>query len=239
MLPILVKLGEAWANIIHEQLGKLVVRLHDEAEEFSMIVVHYLAKLFLEGEWLEIFPSVLLCLQDKYSILQLENFAWSIWDILHLLFDDTTQYHDVVIIETVAEVIGNPLRHFNFDLGPDAQLRVIAFDWVQEFTPLVHAAEEVHVFRSTWTRWSVNSWCIEELRSFAKDPLPRPDGKSFKRRKHSWQMIIAANDIEQIVCVVGGNRAVLPRNLHVIGRIQPSPVVNHEAPITRERAVSL
>jgi hypothetical protein len=43
MFPILVKLREARSHIVNEQLRQLFIRLNDETEKLSMIVVNDLA----------------------------------------------------------------------------------------------------------------------------------------------------------------------------------------------------
>ena len=74
MLPILVELRETSPNIVDKELGQLLIRFDHEAEELTMIIVHYVAKLFLERKWLKVFPCEVLGFEDEDAILELVDF---------------------------------------------------------------------------------------------------------------------------------------------------------------------
>jgi hypothetical protein len=45
---VLVELGEHLAHVIHEELRQFLVGLEYKAEEFAMVVVHYVRQLLFE-----------------------------------------------------------------------------------------------------------------------------------------------------------------------------------------------
>ena len=69
VLPVLVELWEASSHIVDKELGQFLVRLNDEAEELAVVIVNDVPKLLLEREWLEVFPSEILSLENKDSVL--------------------------------------------------------------------------------------------------------------------------------------------------------------------------
>ena len=69
VFPVLIELREASSHIVDKELGEFLVRLNDEAEELAVVIVNDVAKLLLEREWLEVFPSEILSLENKDSVL--------------------------------------------------------------------------------------------------------------------------------------------------------------------------
>ena len=86
LLPVLVKLWKARPHVIHKQLWQLFIRLHNEAEKLSMVVVHYLTDFLFKREWFKLFPREFLRFEHKYSVLKLKNFLRLSWYELFRFF---------------------------------------------------------------------------------------------------------------------------------------------------------
>ena len=69
MLPVLVELWEACPYIVNKKLWQFFVRFDHKAKKLAMIVIHYVAKLFLKREWLKVFPGEILGLEDEDPVL--------------------------------------------------------------------------------------------------------------------------------------------------------------------------
>lgn len=90
VFPVLVELREWSPNVIHEKLRQFFVRLDDETEEFTVVVVHNITKFFLEWERLEVFPSLIFCFEDVYSVLELVYFLGLSWHELLVFLKHAT-----------------------------------------------------------------------------------------------------------------------------------------------------
>ena len=128
VLPVFVELRETGSNIVDKKLGQFFVGLNDLTEKLAMVVVHYVAKLLFEWERFQVFPSQLLGLKNKDTILQLIDFLRLSWDELLVFFQHAPKDYDVVRVEAKGEVVGDLLRHFDVKNGPDSKLDVVPFD---------------------------------------------------------------------------------------------------------------
>ena len=72
---VLIELWEYLSHIVYEQLRQLLVRLKHEAEEFAVIVVDYIRKIFLEWKWLQISPRhrPFLSFKNEDLVVKLKN----------------------------------------------------------------------------------------------------------------------------------------------------------------------
>ena len=95
-----------------------------------MVVVDHVTKLFLEREWLEVFPCLVLRFENIYSVLKLIDFLRLARYKLLVLLHHATKNHDVVLVEAECEVISDLLRHFDIKNSPDAKLGIVALNRV-------------------------------------------------------------------------------------------------------------
>lgn len=108
---VLAELREALADVVHEELWQLFVALQNVAEKFSMVVVDYVRKFFLERKWLEFFPNHLafISLEDPNLIIELENFGLSRRKEILVLSCHASHQNNIVRVETEGEVVCNAL----------------------------------------------------------------------------------------------------------------------------------